>query len=173
MIWLVVGIGAAALIGGLVFNLFSQRAIEGVQTYPGLPGGLHTAANVNYPQSPPVGGEHNATWQNCGIYSQPLQNELAVHAMEHGAVWLTYQPDLAADQVEQLRALVRGKTYTLLSPYEGQATPVVVTAWGAQLPVERADDPRLNQFIAKYRQGPQTPEPGAVCIGGVGEPEAR
>jgi hypothetical protein len=90
--------------------------------------------------------------------------------MEHGAVWLTYRPDLPAAEVEQLRGLVRGRSYTLLSPYPGQDTPVAISAWGYQLKVPSAGDARLSQFIARFRQGPQAPEPGAVCVGGIGAP---
>ncbi|HET9972943.1 MAG TPA: DUF3105 domain-containing protein [Streptosporangiaceae bacterium] len=36
---------------------------------------------------------------NCGIYDQPVPNERAVHNMEHGAIWITYQPSLPQAQV--------------------------------------------------------------------------
>lgn len=44
---------------------------------------------------------------------------------------------------------------------------MTITAWGKQLSVDSSSDGRLAAFIQKYRQGPQTPEPGAVCSGGV------
>ena len=46
----------------------------------------------------------------------------------------------------------------------------MATAWGKQLKLESPEDPDLERFVRAYRQGPQTPEPGAVCTGGVGEP---
>jgi hypothetical protein len=173
-IWVVAAIGGAALIGALIFNITRElQVIAGVQTYGPFPAGLHVDGDVTYAQQPPVGGEHRAAWQNCGIYDNPVQEELAVHSLEHGAVWLTYRPDLPADQVEQLKGLVRGKTYTLLSPFPDQPTPIAASAWGVQLTADSADDPRLGQFISKYRQGSQTPEPGAACVGGVGSPDER
>ena len=36
----------------------------------------------------------------------------------------------------------------------------------SQLALTGADDPRLEAFVKQYRQGPQTPEPGAACTGG-------
>jgi hypothetical protein len=140
--------------------------IAGVQTFSGLSRD-HTDSTVAYAQTPPVGGAHNPVWQNCGVYSQPVQNEHAVHSLEHGAVWITYRPDLPADQVQKLRDLVQNRSYTLLSPYPGLPKPVVASAWGVQLQLDSADDARLPQFIAKYAQGPQTPEPGAACSGGT------
>ena len=39
----------------------------------------------------------------------------------------------------------------------------MLTAWGVQLSLDSADDERIDQFLASFRQGPQTPEPGATC----------
>src|SRR5215510_14480132 len=93
----------------------------------------HVDGPVNYPQVPPVGGPHNPVWMNYGSYDKPIPNENAVHSMEHGAVWITYQPDLAEAAVEQLRSLVRVHSYVLLSPYPGLPAPVVASAWGLQI----------------------------------------
>lgn len=142
-----------------------QNGIEGVQTFDYNAGDHRTGALV-YAETPPAGGAHNASWQNCGVYDQPLYNEYAVHSLEHGAVWITYRPDLPADEVAALKALVDGRPYTLLSPYEGLPSPVVISAWNAQLPVERASDERLKPFLDKYEQGPTAPERGAACSGG-------
>lgn len=156
------------LVGFLIFRR-ADTAIAGVQTFGNLPRG-HTEQPVNYPQNPPVGGAHSPAWQNCGIYDQPIRSELAVHSLEHGAVWITYQPDLPEAEVSLLQNLVRGQSFLLLSPYEGLPAPVVASAWGVQLQLDSASDPRLEQFIEAYRLGPQTPEPGASCTGGVGTP---
>jgi hypothetical protein len=130
----------------------------------------HTKEPVDYPQSPPVGGPHSPIWQNCGFYSKPVRDENAVHSMEHGAVWITYSPDLPKDQVEKIKSLTL-KNYVLVSPYPGLPAPVVASAWGKQLRLNSANDPRLGQFVNTYRLGPQNPEPGAPCSGGVGSPE--
>jgi hypothetical protein len=173
-IWVVAGVGALALIGALVYNIAREvQVIAGVQTYGPFPANVHVNTDVTYQQVPPVGGEHRPSWQNCGIYNSPVQDEFAVHALEHGAVWITYQPDLPAEQVERLKGLVRGKTYTLLSPHAEQTSPVAASAWGLQLLADSADDARLGQFVSKYRQGSQTPEAGASCVGGVGSPDER
>ncbi len=143
--------------------------IEGVQAFEGL-GSQHVDGTVEYPQTPPVGGDHNAQWQNCGVYSEPVANENAVHSLEHGAVWITYDPDLPADQVETLNELAANNNYVLVTPYEGLPSPVVASAWGLQLQVDEASDDRLPVFVRKYVQGDQTPEPNAPCSGGVGTP---
>jgi len=149
---------------------FAQTAPpEGVQSFEVLER-HHTEGTVLYPQTPPVGGPHNAVLQNCGFYDTPVGNENAVHSLEHGVVWITYHPDLPADQVEVLRALASGRTHVLVSPYPDLPAWVVASAWGEQLWLEDAYDPRLEQFVNYFEQGPQNLEPGAPCSGGTGEP---
>lgn len=131
----------------------------------------HTEETVNYPQTPPAGGQHNAVWQNCGYYSEPVRNENAVHSLEHGAVWITYQPDLPKNQVDTIKDLAGNQSHILASPYPDLNSPVVASAWGKQLKLQGANDSGLEQFVSAYREGPQTPEPGAVCTGGTGQPE--
>lgn len=152
-------------------GLGSGGPITGVATFGNLSKD-HQAGALSYPQTPPVGGTHNPVWQNCGIYDAPILDENALHSLEHGAVWIAYRPDLAAAAVEQLRSLVRGRGHALLSPYAGLPAPVVASAWGVQLKVDSAADARLAQFVAKYEQGLQTPEPGATCQGGTGTPKS-
>ncbi len=140
----------------------------GVETFTDLSRD-HVEGTVEYAQVPPVGGPHSPVWQNCGYYPAPIGSENAVHSLEHGAVWITYQPDLPAEQVEALRSLGDDRSFILVSPYPGLQAPVVASAWGVQLELDSTDDPRLGEFVRAFRQGPQSPEPGAVCIGGTSE----
>jgi hypothetical protein len=146
-------------------NYAENRTIDGVQSFPGVVAS-HVTTVVNYPQTPPVGGAHNPVWQTCGVYTEPISNEHAVHSLEHGVVWITYQPDLPFDQVQTLQDLTRRGSHRLLSPYPGIDSPIILTAWGYQLRVNDANDPRIGQFISKYEEGPTTPELGASCAGG-------
>jgi hypothetical protein len=157
-----------ALIAGAVAfavwrDIATTPSLSAVRTYEAARD--HTTDPVTYEQTPPVGGPHNAVWLNCGEYDTPVENTLAVHSLEHGAVWVTYRPGLSDGDLDTLREALPD-TYTLLSPYEGISAPVVVSAWGKRLELTDADDPRLPEFIRTYRQGPQTPEPGAACTGG-------
>ncbi len=169
-VWIAAAVVAVVVLALLAVNNFQQTAdIAGVQYFSGLTA-EHTAETVKYAQTPPVGGDHNDTPLNCGIYDQPVPSENAVHSLEHGAVWVTYQPDLPQTEVDKLQQLVRGHSHLLLSPYPDLPQPVVASGWGVQLQVPGADDPRLARFLKKYEQGPQTPERGAVCSGGTGNP---
>lgn len=167
----------AVIVAGLVaytwlphFQPLFQSAPKNVQTFD-VTSREHTDQPVSYDQIPPVGGDHAPVWQNCGFYDMPIQTENAVHSMEHGAVWITYRPDLPDDQVAKLRNLAYRQAYVLVSPYPELPAPVVASAWGTQLHVESAADSQLEQFIRAYRLGEQAPEPGEPCIGGVGSPK--
>lgn len=157
-----------AVFAVLVF-LSLRKPVDEIQTFGNL-SRKHTKSSVSYPQSPPVGGAHDPVWQNCGFYTQPVRKENGVHSLEHGAVWITYQQDLPQNQIDKLRNLARNKTYVLVSPYPDLPSPVVASAWGKQERLKGANDPELEKFVQKFRQGPQTPEPGAPCTGGIGNP---
>jgi hypothetical protein len=145
--------------------------IPGVEEFPGVVA-THQAGPIDYAETPPPGGAHAPVWVNCGAYAQPVPTEMAVHALEHGAVWVTYQDDLPAVDVAALRGLVRDRDYVLVTPWAdgGLPRPVIAVAWGLRLAVDDASDPRLAEFVGRYANGPQTPEPGAPCRGGLGTP---
>ncbi|MBX5491981.1 MAG: DUF3105 domain-containing protein [Chloroflexi bacterium] len=165
----VVVLAAVAFFG---FILPAAQPIPGVERFENL-SREHVVGDVSYPQTPPVGGPHSASWYKCGVYDEPLNTPIAVHSLEHGAVWITYRPDLPADQVQQLRNLARIKPeFVLVSPWSDPPlpSPIVASAWGLQLKVDNANDPRLAEFVNRYANGPQTPEKGATCATGVGQP---
>ncbi|NQX35877.1 DUF3105 domain-containing protein [Herbiconiux sp. VKM Ac-2851] len=141
-------------------------SIGELQTYDNLTSN-HVSTTVDYAQTPPAGGDHNAVWLNCGVYDQQVPNENAVHALEHGAVWVTYDPAVVDEAgVETLRSKLPD-TYVVLSPYEGIAAPVVASAWGNQVFLDGVDDERLGDFVQKFWRSNDAPEPGAACTGGL------
>jgi hypothetical protein len=159
----VIVLGAAAF----SYRLYTQRHLLDAVTTATYRAGLHLAGPIDYTERPPVGGPHNVVWQNCGIYGEPIHNEHAVHSMEHGAVWITYRPDLPPDQVQILRNTA-SDDFMLLSPYPGLASPVVASAWNHQIKLDGAADSRLQPFIERYKNNPETtPEFGAPCAGGT------
>lgn len=176
--YIIIGLIAAVFIAGFAALVIldareksMSTAPDTVKSYDVGPAGNHTEADVDYEQNPPVGGAHNPVWQNCGYYAQPVRNENAVHSLEHGAVWITYQPNLPKAQVDVLANMARSQQFVLVSPYPGLPAPVVASGWGVQEWFHSSGDAGLTQFVSKYRQGPQTPEPGAPCSNGTGTPQ--
>lgn len=171
----VVALAAAAIAVAATFGAGGSSSLpSGAQTFA-EPDHAHVSGPVSYDRVPPAGGAHSAVQLNCGIYAQPVPNENAVHSLEHGAVWITYQPTLGADQIAALQQLVASdyvgtERYLILSPYAGLPSPIVASAWGVQLSVAAASDSRLTDFIHQFAGGGQGGEKGAACSGGLGSP---
>jgi hypothetical protein len=144
----------------------AAQAIDGVRFHV-EPDHNHVQGTISYDTTPPTGGNHSQLWADCTgtVYTQPIANENAVHMLEHGAVWITYNAaTLPAAQLATLQRLVAGVDHLALSPYPDLKAPVSLQAWGYQLFVDSANDPRIGRFIAALRYNPQTtPEYGATC----------
>lgn len=145
----------------------------------------HVEGSVAYSVTPPVGGNHNGVWMNCGIYNAPVPTERAVHNLEHGAIWITYEPSLPKAQVAQLTAFFKKQSmvadgsamvngtdtkerYMDLTPWKdaGIGSPIVMSAWGHQLKLTSATDPRMQKFVDAFRRDAQdTPEMQSDCNG--------
>ncbi|MGI8628065.1 MAG: DUF3105 domain-containing protein [Geodermatophilaceae bacterium] len=144
----------------------SPEDIEGITTAE-YASESHVATDQTYAESPPVGGLHDLEWADCdgAIYDMQIRPENAVHSLEHGAVWITYNPDDISDSdLAVLSEYVAGQAYIFLSPYDGLSSLVSLQSWNHQLFVDAVDDPRINEFIQVLRQNPETtPEAGASC----------
>lgn len=145
-------------------NAALSEPIDGVETFDNTAN--HVTGTVDYAQTPPAGGDHAAVWLNCGVYTEPVPNENAVHDLEHGAIWATYDPSLPQSEIDALIAELPD-TYVTVSPYEGLPSPIVLSAWNAQLQIDEPDDSRVAAFVHQYWQSGTAPEIGAACTGGV------
>jgi hypothetical protein len=141
--------------------------IQGV-TFTPIADRNHVTTTVKYQTTPPDGGNHSPYWADCSgtVYPQPIANENAVHTLEHGAIWITYKQGLDTADVATLSALVNGHNYMIMSPYPAadMTSNISLQAWGYQLKVDSASDPRIAKFITALNHNRKTtPEYGAVC----------
>ncbi|MEA2002038.1 MAG: DUF3105 domain-containing protein [Actinomycetota bacterium] len=167
------GIGFVVVAGIVGVIAFSSEPVSGVPLGTetvAVEAPLHVDGELHEEGEVPAGGEHNPVWLNCGYYDTPVESEFAVHSLEHGAVWITYNPSIGADGVDQLRGLVRRDRKIIVSPVNDLEDSVLLTAWGTQLHLDSADDDRVAQFVNEFAGSASAPEPGASCSGGVGNP---
>ncbi|MBF6349186.1 MULTISPECIES: DUF3105 domain-containing protein [Nocardia] len=149
-------------------NQDPSTQIQGVVTQE-YPAGLHVDATqrVAYDKTPPFGGPHDASWADCmgTVYDKAIREENAVHSLEHGAIWITYNPEkVDEDGIDTLKAWVDGEQYMLMSPHPDQEAPISLQSWGHQLSVPNADDERIGQFVTALRLNNYAyPEVGASC----------
>ena len=114
--WLAIGavsvvLALAVTIGVIVFTTVSYRPsasnrdpsvnISGVyHNADKYRSALHVRSDqrVDYDMYPPVGGPHDGFWAACDgvVYSKPVRDENMVHTLEHGAVWIAYNPNTIA-----------------------------------------------------------------------------
>jgi hypothetical protein len=172
-VWIAVGVVALVGLGALIAMAPTEgdavaQGPPGVQDFV-IPTRNHVDGPVEYEQTPSAGGDHSSVWLNCGAYDAPVPTENAVHSMEHGAAWITYSPGIPAEEIEVLRSFARDD-FIVVSPFVDLPAPIVASTWGHQLQLDGASDEALSQFIRAYRLGPDTPELGAICSGGVGSP---
>jgi hypothetical protein len=138
--------------------------IEGVEVLAEDPSHEHQDGPIEYDRVPPLGGPHNPRWLACGVYDEQVPDEVAVHSIEHGAVWITHDPQLPPDERAVLAELAASNPeYVLVSPRDGLDSRIVAVTWGAGLEASSAEDPRLAEFTATYAGGDQGGEPGAPC----------
>ena len=142
----------------------ADEGIDGVLAIR-IPDPDHTTGTVDYDRLPPAGGDHNPTPAPCGFYTQAIPDEHIVHSLEHGAVWIAYDPDLDVADIARLQALVDGQADVIATPYADlpAGSTVVVSSWGRQLLLDAADDPRLEEFVEQYRRFKEAPEANIGC----------
>jgi hypothetical protein len=159
---------AAAAFAPTAQNPDPSTKIPGVVTAQ-YTGSVHIlpTERVAYDKTPPFGGPHDGYWAACTgiVYPKAVRTENMVHSLEHGAIWIAYNPQQVSGAAwNALKVRVDGKPYTMLSPYPGLDQPISLQSWGHQLKLADANDPRIDQFIAALRTNPNTyPEVGASC----------
>ncbi|MGZ8750697.1 MAG: DUF3105 domain-containing protein, partial [Pseudonocardia sp.] len=125
-----VALFAAAVLTYAVIQVNESKAddvesvdqINGLESFDYAAGQDHVTTPVQYKETPPVGGPHDPNWADCTgtVYAVDIRHENAVHSLEHGAVWITYNPDDLSDaDIAKLADLVDGESGRLLSPYVG------------------------------------------------------
>ncbi len=171
----IIGFGAFIVIGIVLVVIVAQPPADSID---GVPEGteivavgdpVHVDGEIGYDDVVPAGGAHNPVWLNCGVYDQPVRAENAIHSLEHGAVWITYNDSVAADGIAALERL-GNRARVIVSPVPDQESPVQATSWGRRLLVDDPTDIRLQQYATEFTKSQYALEPGAACSGGVGDP---
>jgi hypothetical protein len=157
-LYLFAGVALLGTAGFLIVEKATLDELPGVSK-PAYEGRSHAVSGqtVVYGSPTPTSGTHAASSPRCGIFTQQIPAELAVHSLEHGAVVIWYQPSLAAEEISALAGMVsRFDDRVILSPNGELTHPVVATGW-TRLKAYNGADPELEQFIETYRgRGPES-----------------
>jgi len=156
--WVVLALALLVAGAGIWFLTRPGDEVEGVEKPPNR-GRDHVTPGepISYDSPTPTSGPHWSQAPRCGTFTQPLDLELAVHALEHGAVILWYQPDFPEDDLDALRDIARRwDSHVIVSPNEGIDGPVVATAW-RRLKAYDGPGEDVAEFVDTYRRrGPES-----------------
>lgn len=163
----VVGIAVAvALIGGIVWAIIANKpAPLGEDFSRAVPyeGATHVTEgdNVSYQSNPPTSGNHWPDPLRDGVYDTEKPDEAIVHSMEHGRIWISYNPSVSEEVREKLRAIAKREARVIATPRAANSTDVALAAWNRLdafnvNPDGSFSEKRVRDFIRRYRdKGPE------------------
>lgn len=168
-IWTLLILAAAAVVVVVVIVVSARSGASGASTAPLLGEDIpvtsaeHVASAsqlVIPPGQPPTSGPHYPAPQALGIYDAPVPDGNAIHSLEHGIVWISYNPAKVTDtDIQRLRDLAKQHANdVILAPRPDNATAVAAASWGRLLKQDTPDIAQLKRFITTNRN--RSPEPG-------------
>jgi hypothetical protein len=132
-------------------------------------------SEVTYETDPPTSGPHYPVWAAFKTYGVPINPGFLVHALEHGAITLTWRCPSGCDaELAALQAMLDAragdplcdplvKHRIIVAPRPDQDTKLVAAGWGVSWKADCFDLASLGSFIdAWYAKGPEN-----VCAQGV------
>ena len=141
-------------------------------TVPGAPPitRLHADGEIDYTgySNPPTYGDHHGfdpqdvdvnpgiTPRPTGVYTTEQPEEDLIHNLEHGHVWITYNPNLiSASDLAALEQLVRdgspnpngGGVGVILTPRAANDSTIALASWAHLLTLDNFDPATIRNFV--------------------------
>lgn len=158
--WLVLSGGAVLIVVGVLgLFLLGPEGQAQATSYP-IQGTQHIGEGESHPpynSNPPTSGWHYANPAPWGVQEKDLPDEQLVHNLEHGGIWISYQPALEGATVEKLRDLVRRyRSKVIMTPRAKNDTKIALAAWGRLDVFDIFDEKRIVAFVQAFKdQGPE------------------
>ncbi len=110
-----------------------------------------------YSSNPPTSGWHYPQPADWGYYAEELPDELVVHNLEHGGIWLSYRRADDTELIDQLVSLSRRyRSKVIITPRSRNDSRLAVAAWGHLMKLDRYDEPTIVNFINRFKdRGPE------------------
>lgn len=114
--------------------------------------------NVQYNSNPPTSGPHYSEWAAEKFYDKEIPDGHMVHNLEHGDIWISYNPRISADIKEQLKKFAGAKV--VITARSKNDSDIAVAAWIRldTFNIENGvlDKTRISDFIKRYaNRGPE------------------
>ena len=155
---------AAILIAGGIYLLARSgpRASEKLSgaTFPDQ-GREHVVVGTpfQYNSNPPTSGPHAGNPAEWGLYSEEFPDQVLIHNLEHGGIWISYRPGVDAAIISKLEVITRefGRK-VIMAPRAANDADIALAAWTHldTFSVAEFSEERVRKFIQVYRnKGPE------------------
>ncbi len=117
------------------------------------PGQPHPAYNSN----PPTSGWHFPAPADWGFYNEELPDELLVHNLEHGGIWISFKDAGDTELIDRLVALSRRyRTKVVITLRAKNDSRLALVAWGRLMTLDQYDERAIVDFINRFKnKGPE------------------
>lgn len=105
---------------------------------------------------PPTSGDHSTElqWQ---AYDQEIPDVNVIHNLEHGGVYISYRPDLPAEQVAKIKALFFRPfsvakftpSKALLAPRTANDAPIIMSSWNRSMRLDMFDQQKMMDYYLR------------------------
>lgn len=161
IVWIVVAV--FMVIAGLAGAVYYTK-----ETRENLPGQLipdqgreHVGSGHQhtYNSNPPTSGWHNPRPAEWGAYKEELPDEVLLHNLEHGGVWISYKPGISPEMIAKLEGVYKkwGRKI-IVAPRSANDTDIALVAWNRldKFSISEYSEERVENFIKAYRnRGPE------------------
>ena len=156
---MIYGAGALAVVAIIGLTVWSA-----VRPRPGMTIAGQGAAHIGfgtahpaYNSNPPTLGWHIPQVAPWGVSRSEVPDEIVLHNLEHGGVWISYKDPRDAALVEKLEAIAsRYPSKVLVTPRPKNDSPIAVAAWQRLRKLDAYDEQRIVEFVNVFRnRGPE------------------
>lgn len=138
----------------------ARELLSRVKVFPGQ-GAMHIPDGerfTDYNSNPPTSGPHYAEPAAWGVYEDALPDERLVHNLEHCGIWISYRPDIPAE--EKARIVAYAKSFpskVIVTPREANDAPIVLAAWQRLLEMDMFSERDADAFVSAFlnKAGPE------------------
>lgn len=173
---LIVGAAGLVVVAAVAFGVWVSMRPESAATVagPAVPSGQSRPEIVSAPDqgrdhvgpgqphppynsNPPTSGWHYGTTAPWGFHNTALPDELIIHNLEHGGIWISYKDENDSEVVDALVALARQfPRKVIMTHRSANDTRLAVAAWGRLMKLERFDRDAIVDFINRFKnKGPE------------------
>jgi len=129
-------------------NLFDKEIILNIQDFDEQ-GTEHISESgqFTYNSNPPTSGPHYGQAPTWGFYENSIDDESAIHAIEHGGIWVSYK-NLEQAEIDLLKDFAKNNSESVIvTPRDKNDSRISVVAWTKLAQFESVDVDALQKFL--------------------------